>query len=208
METKTGLMIAGAFVLGVGAGAAVGYLMTKKSCDTHTQEAIDEMKAAHKEEIDNLKKEAKNNANETGKEEDIQATEEENEVVKIDKPSITEMSSIVNSYNDNSFHNTKLDYARLKEVIRKEKETEVEEKKTSNGMKVISYGEYMDLEDEYHETTFIFDADTESWRDMEVGTDYETVDDLPFDPGIVKWEDDTCYIVDKESHSIYILEKE
>lgn len=199
MDTKTGLMVTGAFVMGICTGAAAGYLITKKSCDMHTQEAIDEMKVEHKKEIDNLKKE---NANEEKK------TESE-DIVKIDKPSITEMSSLVNSYNNNSFEHSKFDYVKLKESIRKETQEKPEEKKEPNKEKqiVIDYGKYMNIDEGYFEKTFAFDTDTGMWSDMEVGSEYDSVDNLPFDTDIVEWADGQCYILDESDKSIYILEK-
>ena len=142
MEAREGLLIAGAFVLGIGVGAAGGYLLTKKSCDVHTQEAIEEMKAAHKQELKDAKKEAKNEPTEAG-EESVREAEDDG-VVKIDKPSITEISSIINNGADSTAQRTKYNLSDVKKAIKKIEKENVKEKKKH--MVAKDYSGYMDLD--------------------------------------------------------------
>ena len=197
METKTGLMIAGAFVIGVGAGAAVGYLMTKKSCEQHTQDAIDEMKAAHKKEIEDIRKETKDESKE-------ESEETEKDFVRKDKPPISEMASSFSSSIDNPGMRTKYDFVKLKESIKKET-TEPEKKPEQS---VIDYNAYIQLINEgYLEKQFNYDVEAEAWRDWDSNLEYD-ITDLPFDADQVVWDDnDQCYIAERSNQSVYILEK-
>lgn len=190
-----------AFIGGVAIGFGAGYYISKKLMEEHCQQAIDEMKEA----IDKEKLQTKDvNTNEDTKE------DTEKEVVRIDKPSIVEMSSIVNSHSNSTAERTKYSISDVKESIKKLSE-DVEEgkkqKKERPELSVINYDIYSSLTDVENEKEFTYDSDTEEWRDYESDAPY-AIEDLPFDPADIIWDDnDQCYVCDKGSKSVYILEK-
>lgn len=204
MEAKTGLLIAGAFVIGLGIGGGVGYLVTRKALEENMQEEIDEFKDAYKKRLEERR--AKNESKKT--DEGGKKTEKEEEVVRNDKPSIMEMSSIVNGFSDNSsgrtnYHNNGANGS-LKENLKKLKEEKVVEKEQT----IIDYNTFIQLsEQNYTEFDYNYDVDSETWRDWTSDVQYDS-QDLPFDTDIIEWnDDDQCYICDKGNHSLYVLEK-
>lgn len=201
MEVKTGLYIGVAFASGLLIGGLAGYAISKKNSDIHTQQAIDEMKDAHKKEIESLKKGVKNEEH----------VEEKREEDPAKKPPIMEMASVVNSSSDNNNERTKYSSTVVKEQIRnvleKAKEKAEEEHKEKPQV-VVNYDTYVQLTNQgYLEKTFCYDVLYENWRDWDSDNLYEP-EELPFDTSVVEWDDDDiCYICDKDNHSIYILEK-
>lgn len=127
MDVKTGVIIFTSFMTGAAMGAATTYIITKKYCDQMTQQAIEEMKVAHKQELEDIKKELKNESTEAG-EESVREAEDDG-VVKIDKPSITEMSSIVNNGASDNVQRTKYNLSDVKKAIR-EAEKKVKKEKS------------------------------------------------------------------------------
>ena len=163
------------------------------------------MKVAHKQELEDIKKEAKNGPTEAG-EESVREAEDDG-VVKIDKPSITEMSSIVNNGASDNVQRTKYNLSDVKKAIR---EAEKKVKKEKKHLVAKDYDGYMDLDidaasGKWNELEFQFDTDTEEWRDWN-DVEYD-VDNLPFDADDVVWVDEQCYLVDDENHCSYILSK-
>lgn len=188
------------FLSGAAISAGITYIYTKRKCDEKTQLAIDEMDAYYKE------RERKNVTSEKEQEKE----EKGEDFVHVDKPSIEEMSSIINSDVDNDSRRThysmaanKKGYNELKERLR----NEVEDNKSSI-LSVVTYDIYNELlADEYEEMEFTFNVDEEAWHDWHSEAEYD-IQDLPFDPGIVQWnENEQCYICDKESKTVYVLEK-
>ena len=211
-NTKAVLCMAGVFIIGLGIGGGVSYVITKRMMEEDTQEAIDEMKAVYKQRL--KEKGAKENEPEktdkTGEE-----TEKEEDFVRNDKPSIMEMSSIVNNASTPASERTKYyttsahsDPEAVKEAIRKLKDDKEKEKISESEQVVIDYDTYIQLtEQEYYEKNFTFETDTEEWRDWESDAQYDP-SDLPFDTDIIQWNDDEqCYICDKGNHSVFVLEK-
>ena len=201
MDYRTGIIMVGAFFGGAATGAAISYIFTKQYYERVAQNAIDEVKQSYKDEIKQLK-EQNNEPKDGDKEREVSEQNEADAVVKKDKPSISEMSSIVAGYDTDSSERTRYNRTsdnhvykdlkdELKAVIRK-------------AQKCFNYEDYMNLEDiDYPETVFKLQDETwYDWQDVE----YE-VEDLPFDPALVKWEDDQCYIVDSENHEVYELQK-
>ena len=205
MDVKTGVIIFTSFMTGAAMGAATTYIITKKYCDQMTQQAIEEMKVAHKQELEDIKKEAKNEPTEAG-EESVREAEDDG-IVKIDKPSITEMSSIVNNGASDNVQRTKYNFSDVKKAI---KEAEKKVKKEKKHLVAKDYDGYMDLDidaagGKWNELEFQYDTDTEEWKDWN-DVEYD-VDNLPFDTDDVVWIDEQCYLVDDENHCSYILSK-
>lgn len=205
MDVKTGVIIFTSFMTGAAMGAATTYIITKKYCDQMTQQAIEEMKVAHKQELEDIKKEAKNEPTEAG-EESVREAEDDG-VVKIDKPSITEMSSIVNNGASDNVQRTKYNLSDVKKAIR---EAEKKVKKEKKHLVAKDYDGYMDLDidvagSKWNELEFQYDTDTEEWKDWN-DVEYDA-DNLPFDTDDVVWVDEQCYLVDDENHCSYILSK-
>jgi hypothetical protein len=170
-----------------------------------TQQAIEEMKVAHKQELEDIKKELKNESTEAG-EESVREAEDDG-VVKIDKPSITEMSSIVNNGASDNVQRTKYNLSDVKKAIR---EAEKKVKKEKKHLVAKDYDGYMDLDidaagGKWNELEFQYDTDTEEWKDWN-DVEYDA-DNLPFDTDDVVWVDEQCYLVDDENHCSYILSK-
>lgn len=205
MDVKTGVIIFTSFMTGAAMGAATTYIITKKYCDQMTQQAIEEMKVAHKQELEDIKKELKNESTEAG-EESVREAEDDG-VVKIDKPSITEMSSIVNNGASDNVQRTKYNLSDVKKAIR---EAEKKVKKEKKHLVAKDYDGYMDLDidaagGKWNELEFQYDTDTEEWKDWN-DVEYDA-DNLPFDTDDVVWVDEQCYLVDDENHCSYILSK-
>ena len=203
MDVKTGVIIFTSFMTGAAMGAATTYIITKKYCDQMTQQAIEEMKVAHKQELEDIKKELKNESTKAGKE-SVRETEDDG-VVKIDKPSITEMSSIVNNGASDNVQRTKYNLSDVKKAIR---EAEKKVKKERKHLVAKDYDGYMDLDidvadGKWNELEFQYDTDTEEWKDWN-DVEYDA-DNLPFDTDDVVWVDEQCYLVDDENHCSYIL---
>ena len=205
MDVKTGVIIFTSFMTGAAMGAATTYIITKKYCDQMTQQAIEEMKVAHKQELEDIKKELKNESTEAG-EESVREAEDDG-IVKIDKPSITEMSSIVNNGASDNVQRTKYNLSDVKKAIR---EAEKKVKKEKKHLVAKDYDGYMDLDidiagGKWNELEFQYDTDTEEWKDWN-DVEYDA-DNLPFDTDDVVWVDEQCYLVDDENHCSYILSK-
>lgn len=202
MDTKTGIVIAGSFILGAAISGVTTYFITKKECDKRTQVAIDEMKNAHKKELDDIKGAKKEDVKEEKK--------EESKDVRIDKPDISEMSSIIHRTDNNDSGRTHYSVSAVKENIRNiVEQSEPEEKKEKEKEQtVVDYNTYIQLSDsDYFEKNFTFDTDTESWKDWDSDAEYDPTD-LPFDPDNIIWDDnEQCYIADRGNKSIYVLEK-
>lgn len=206
MEIKTGIIFVGAFALGAVSGAVTSYYITKQYCDQLTQQAIDEMKVAHKKELNDIK-ETKNEPEKT--DETRKEAEDEDNYIRKDKPSITEMSSIVNSNTNDNTKRTQYNFSSIKKAIQEldKKEAPVETESKSE-QTVIDYNTYVQLTNqEYFEKNFTFNVDDETWKDWDSDVQYDPTD-LPFDPDIIQWNDDEqCYICDRSNHSLYVLEK-
>ena len=205
MDVKTGVIIFTSFMTGAAMGAATTYIITKKYCDQMTQQAIEEMKVAHKQELEDIKKEAKNEPTKAG-EESVREAEDDG-IVKIDKPSITEMSSIVNNGASDNIQHTKYNFSDVKRAI---KEAKKKVKKEKKHLVAKDYDGYMELDidvagGKWNELEFQYDTDTEEWKDWN-DVEYD-VDNLPFDTDDVVWIDEQCYLVDDENHCSYILSK-
>lgn len=205
MDVKTGVIIFTSFMTGAAMGAATTYIITKKYCDQMTQQAIEEMKVAHKQELEDIKKELKNESTEAG-EESVREAEDDG-IVKIDKPSITEMSSIVNNGASDNVQRTKYNLSDVKKAIR---EAEKKVKKEKKHLVAKDYDGYMDLDidvagGKWNELEFQYDTDTEEWKDWN-DVEYDA-NNLPFDTDDVVWVDEQCYLVDDENHCSYILSK-
>ena len=205
MDVKTGVIIFTSFMTGAAMGAATTYIITKKYCDQMTQQAIEEMKVAHKQELEDIKKELKNESTEAG-EESVREAEDDG-IVKIDKPSITEMSSIVNNGASDNVQRTKYNLSDVKKAIR---EAEKKVKKEKKHLVAKDYDGYMDLDidiagGKWNELEFQYDTDTEEWKDWN-DVEYDA-DNLPFDTDDGVWVDEQCYLVDDENHCSYILSK-
>jgi hypothetical protein len=208
METKYGIAIAASFILGAGAGIGATYLITKKECDKRTQIAIDEMKEAHKKIIEELKQKGAM-INEI--KEKQQKESEESKDVRIDKPSIAEMSSIIHSSDSDNSRRTNYSVSAVKESIRnivEKEEKDPVDLPYKKEQAVIDCNTYTQLSDSgYFEKDFTYDTDTESWKEWGSDAEYDPTD-LPFDPDDVIWDDnEQCYIADRGNKSIYILEK-
>lgn len=199
MDTKTGIAIVCSFIFGAAISGATTYILTKRECDKRTQVAIDEMKSAHKKELDNIK-----GANK----EDVEEKKEEQKDVRIDKPDISEMSSIIHRTDNNDSGRTHYSVSAVKENIRNIVEQSESEEKKEKEQSVVDYNTYIQLSDsDYFEKNFTFDTDTESWKDWDSDAEYDPTD-LPFDPDNIIWDDnEQCYIADRGNKSIYVLEK-
>ena len=204
MDRKETLYVAGAFIGGLAIGATVGYLMTRKSCEETHQEELDEVVEYYKKKYAN--KEDNNEPEKTDK----RREEREDEVVKNDKPSIAEMSSIIAGYNSDSANrtsysnpNNQTKTEELKEVFKKLKEKEAKENKAK--VIALDYSKYMELEDSGSEMEFNYNVDTEKWLDWN-DVEYDA-EDLPFDPEDVVWIDEQCFLYDEENNCTYILGK-
>lgn len=199
MDIKTGIIFAGAFIGGAAAGAVTSYFFTKQYCDIHTQTAIEEMKAAHKKELNDIKETKDANKEESEK------TEED--FVYSDKPSISEISSIINSNSDYPAKRTKYNTSQSTEDIKKKVEESVKKVAKKKKMVCKTYSEYMELGDDIvaNEMEFKYDIEKEMWYDWN-NVEYD-IPDLPFDPEDVVWDDDSCYLFDEDGHYLYILEK-
>lgn len=195
---KTGLYIAAAFATGVAIGGTVGYLLTKRACDEQQQNELDEVANYYR----------KKYAKEGDKDESKKADErgEEAEVVKLDKPSITEMSSIVAGYNSDNDNRTSYNRTDIKEQVKEKlKELQKEENKERPKMVALDYSGYMDLDESEDEQEFKYCTDTKQWYDWN-NVEYDE-EDLPFDPEDVVWVDDQCFLRDEENHATYVLDK-
>lgn len=202
MTGQNYLYIGISFLVGAAIGGGVSYALTKKDCEMHTQQAIDEMKAAFKEEKARIEDELKK-INETRKE-DKKKEDNEEEV----KQTISETSSIIDNMDDNSDKRTQYNFSSIKKAIKQIKEEKESDDQPVIVQSVIDYNIYLQLsENEYSEKNFTYNAEDESWRDWDSDADYDP-EDLPFDPDIVQWNDnEQCYICDKSNHSIFVLEK-
>ena len=198
-------------LIGAGAGAGVSYIFTKNSCEKRCQEAIDEMKHFYE---DGTHKSVKGFEVKEGSDEKTENSEEK-DFVRNDKPSITEMSSLYNSSDNNSPRftdynissvNKETDVDKKVESVKNKIKNIIEETKTISVIdnaeytKKLNSGDYMDRD-------YTFETDSEEWTDEVTGNTLE-VSDLPFDPDIVQWDSlDQCYLLDEGSKSVYMLEK-
>lgn len=199
-------------VTGAAAGAGLAYIFTKNACEKRTQEAIDEMKHFYE---GSVSKEIKG-----FRKEDNDEKEKASEVVRLDKPPISEMSSLVNSYSDNNSGHT--DYNRQNYSGNKEKEVDDKIESIKNHIKevtersiepaerfaVIERAEYVKkMNSGYADRDYSFDPGDDQWIDEMSGSEVE-VEELPFDPIIIQWNDlDQCYILDEELKSVYMVER-
>lgn len=198
---------------GAGIGAGITYIITKSTCEKHTQDAIEDMKRFYETETS---KEVKGFRKEEANE------EKERDFVRKDKPSITEMSSLHNSNSDNPVGYTNYN---MQNNIGDEKEKEVdnkienlknkiknivEEKPIAERFVIIDHSEYVKkCNSGYSDKDYSFDTDTEEWIDEMAGVPVE-LGDLPFDPELVdgSWNDlEQCYISDEQLRCVYMLEK-
>lgn len=197
---------------GAGIGAGLSYIFTKNACERRTQAAIDEMKHFYEDEAHT---EVKSFVAEEQKNE-----ESEKEFIRNDKPSITEMSSLVsgNSNNSSGFTNYHLqnnDGDKEKEIddkidnLKKKIKEVVEAPLPSERFAVIDHAEYVrKLDSGYSDMDYSYDPGSEEWTNENTGVTLDSSDELPFDPVIVQWNDlDQCYIVDEQLQSVYMLEQ-
>lgn len=198
-------------VAGAGVGAGLSYIFTKNACEKQTQAAIDDMKHFYEDEHKTIK----------GFEVKEQKDEEErDEIIRKDKPPISEMSSLVSGNSNNSSGYTNYHIQNSGGDKEQEIDKQVEELKQrikditestnikSNDISVVDRQEYVKKQNlKYADRDYSFDTETEQWVDEMSGMEIE-VTDLPFDPDIIQWNDlDQCYIVDELNKSIYMLEK-
>lgn len=201
-------------VTGAGVGAGLTYIFTKNACEKRSQEAIDEMKHFYE---DGAHKEIKGFQVEEGSNEEST----EKEVIKRDKPPISEMSGLFDRDNDNharytnyNFQNTsKSEEQKIDEQINELKErlkrvTDSNKNESTDRFAVIDHPEFVSRQNAgYSDRDYSFEAETEQWVDEMSGADID-VEDLPFDPEIIQWNDlDQCYILDEERKSVYMVEK-
>ena len=201
-------------VTGAGVGAGLTYIFTKNACEKRSQEAIDDMKHFYE---DGAHKEIKGFQVEEGSNEE--STEQE--VIKRDKPPISEMSGLFDRDNDNharytnyNFQNTsKSEEQKIDEQINELKErlkrvTDSNKNESTDRFAVIDHPEFVSRQNAgYSDRDYSFEAEAEQWVDEMSGADID-VEDLPFDPEIIQWNDlDQCYILDEERKSVYMVEK-
>lgn len=200
---KTSLIVGGSFILGLITGFGIGYSVTKKSMEQHCDQAINDMRAEFKKELEDSKNDiTEDNVNENRED------GEEPEIVKIDKPSIMEMSSIINRSSDNPPVRTNYSVTDIKDAVKKvteevEEKTEKEEKKEHS---VVSEEVYDIIESDYEEEYFNFDTKEDIWIEEDTEIQYDK-DELPFDAEDVAWQNSKCFIVDKSNKKAYILKK-
>ena len=201
-------------VTGAGIGCGLTYIFTKNNCEKRTQEAIDDMKHFYEDEHKTIKGfEVKEQTNE--KEE-----KDEDDVIRKDKPPISEMSSLVSGNSNNSSIYTNYHIQNTNEEKEKEIDKHVEDLKKrikditesnipkQNDIAVIDRQEYVKRQNlNYKDRDYSYDAEKEQWVDEMSGSDID-IQDLPFNPEIIQWDDlDQCYILDETNKSIYMLEK-
>ena len=199
---------------GAGIGAGITYIITKSTCEKHTQDAIEDMKRFYETETS---KEVKGFRKEEANE------EKERDVVRKDKPPISEMSSLHNSNSDNpvGFTNYNLQNNIGDEKKEKEVDNKIESLKSkikhiteeipaAERFAIIEHSEYIKkCNSGYSDKDYSFDTDTEEWIDEMAGVPVE-LEDLPFDPELVdgNWNDlEQCYIADEQLRCVYMLEK-
>lgn len=196
---------------GAGIGAGVTYILTKNACEKRTQIAIDEMKNFYESDKHNEIKGFVLNVKEG-------SDEAEKEIVKIDKPPISELSSILNSGGNSSdlftdYHHKSGNEDKEKEVddkvekLKKKIKDITEKPEKENKCTVIDHAEYVNKQNYgYLDRDYSYEPGTEQWTDEYSGSEV-SIEELPFDPAIIQWNDlDQCYILDEERHSVYMLE--
>ena len=202
-------------VIGGAAGAGLSYIFTKNACEKRTQEAIDEMKHFYE---DGAHKTVKGFEIKEGSDE--KKTEERTEVVRLDKPPISEMSSLVNSDSDSTHIYTNYHMQGNSEEKEKEVDDTIESIKkhikeitdkpveSVERFAVVNRSEYIKkVNSGYSTRDYSFDTADEHWIDQMSGTDIE-VEELPFDPVIIQWDElEQCYIADEVLQSVYMVER-
>ena len=189
------------FIFGVGTGSAISYFLTKNACEKRTQNCINEMKDFY---------------------EGRHVKENESELSFNDKPPISEFASVLSSNIDNTNKHTDYHIKRSNEnttdeekvdqaikaikskLIKKEDNNEENLKRYS----VIDKGSYIaKMNAGYDDRDYRYVAEEEAWYDEASGAEVDIMD-LPFDPGIIEWDElDQCYICDEHGHFVYMLEK-
>jgi hypothetical protein len=189
------------FIVGAGAGSVISYVYTKNTCEKRSQEAINEMKSYYKKDKEN---------------------EENINPALNDKPPISEFSNVLNNVTDNSvmftdYHARRRneDAVENEEIDKKVNDIKTKLKINKNNEEdkprryaVINKEQYTEkLNSKYLDKDYRYDIEEEQWYDEMAGTEIDIMD-LPFDPGIIQWDDlEQCYIVDEHLHSVYMLEK-
>lgn len=189
------------FIVGAGAGSVISYVYTKNTCEKRSQEAINEMKTYYKKDKEN---------------------EENINPALNDKPPISEFSNVLNNVTDNSVMFTDYharrhseDTVENEEIDKKVNDIKTKLKINKNNEEdkprryaVINKEQYTEkLNSKYLDKDYRYDIEEEQWYDEMAGTEIDIMD-LPFDPGIIQWDDlEQCYIVDEHLHSVYMLEK-
>jgi len=189
------------FIVGAGAGSVISYVYTKNTCEKRSQEAINEMKSYYKKDKEN---------------------EENINPALNDKPPISEFSNVLNNVANNSIMFTDYharrrneDAAENEEIDKKVNDIKTKLKINKNDEEdkprryaVINKEQYTEkLNSQYLDKDYRYDIEEEQWYDEMAGTEIDIMD-LPFDPGIIQWDDlEQCYIVDEHLHSVYMLEK-